>query len=268
LGLLLITLFSSAQPFQKLKIIPEKIGEGLFDFYIENPNFCPVQINLQFTEFVNMQASCELPYISVVMPGKHKVFNLMRTYLDMAGVFKYDFQQQPGAFPVVPDEKLRYKLPVSSSKPTKAIAFDYSKTNTPDKIAWSFEMAAGDTVKACMNGVVCAITETQLRDTLRVGNNSITLFQPDGTFSKYEQLADKSIVVHLGDSIKTGDQLAIVESERTRTPQCRFTVYYVNTRVDTIVTERLRNFYTYVNPFFEVKGDDAIQLQGNKIYEN
>jgi hypothetical protein len=257
----------TAQNFQKITISYEKIGDGLYDMYAENPNHFPLQISLQFTEFVNYGSSCSLPYIGTVMPGKNKLMNLRRTLLDIPGSFKHTFTTRVGAYPVNYDPNTIYHLPVAKGKQTKALRFDVSKTDDPSKIMWSFALMAGDTVFPCREGVVCMITESQITNGYRSGENAITILHPDNSFGKYEVFADSSLMVKLGDTITTGSPLGLAGGcNYALGCHVRFSVYYCNARIDSINDQKIRNYYKYVNPLFETEKSGVAMLKENGIY--
>jgi len=249
---MLIVQLLAAQNFQKVVITSVKFGDGLYDMFVENPNHFPMQISLQFTEFVNYSASCPLPYVGVVLPGKQKIMTLRRTLLDIPGSFKYTNATRIGAYPVAYDPNTIYKLPVAKGKQTKAFKFDVSKTDDPGKIMWSLSLTAGDTVFPCREGIVCMITESQITNGYRSGENAITVLHPDNSFGKYEVFADSSLIVKLGDTITTGSPLGLAGGcNYALGCHVRFSVYYCNARIDSIIDQKIKNYYEYVDPLFE-----------------
>lgn len=257
----LVYMVALAQTDQKLKISTERMGEGLYDFYAENPNFYSMQLELKFTEFSNMEANCELPFVSTINPGKHLIFKIKRTLIDLPGGFKYTYTTRVGAFPVQANFEANYYLPFKAGFSSKLIAYDYSGSRTPEKIVWGFGMNYGDTVFACRDGVVCQLAKVQMRDSLKVGDNTLTILHGDQTFGKYELLADNSFLVNLSDTIQAGTALARVGiNQFTKVPHVRFSVYYVNARIDSINQNRLWEIHSYINPVFIDSKGQMIQL--------
>ena len=258
-----------AQNYQKVVITYDRIGDGLYNFYAENPNFYPMQICLDFPDFQNMTATCPLPYVSTLEHGKHYLFQVKRVLLDIPGSFKHTFYTRIGGFPVLYDPNTVYQLPVAKDKPTKALAFDNSKSEEPAKIQWGFSMSKGDSVLACREGVVCLISETKTVNGYRTGENSVTILHPDNSFGKYEVLADSSTFVRLGDTVKAGTPLGIAGGENYQFgAHTRFSVYYVNARIDSITNNKIKNFNTYVDPLFRVGEGKPFTLKANSEYEN
>ncbi|MCF8362870.1 MAG: M23 family metallopeptidase [Prolixibacteraceae bacterium] len=256
-----------AQHIKPLKISYIEVADGLFDFYADNSNYFPVQLELKFTELSNMEADCDLPYVGTIERGKHKIFTVRRVIIDIPGGFDYEYNTRMGAYPVDHDENAVYQLPVEKGKITKAIGFDLSNSRTPEKILWGFEMGEGDVVCASRSGVVAMLTEPRWRDTLRIGDNTVTVLHTDNTFGKYELMADSSVIVTIGDTIEAGDKIGEVGVTRfTRTPHTRFSVYYVKAPIDSINSSGMRNIHNYVNPTFingkgnKVKLEDGMQL--------
>lgn len=256
-----------SQSSEKVKITTQKMGDGLYDFYAENPNFFPMQLELHFIQFDNMSANCELPYIGTVQPGKHLIFSIKRTFVDLPGGYNFEYSTRIGAFPVNPDLNYKYELPVPDGSETQAIGFDFINTRTPEKIAWGFKIDEGKEVHACRNGVVCQISEVQFRDSFRLGDNTITVLHPDDTFGKYELFEDSSMTVVLGDTINAGDVLGRVGVTKfTKIPHVRFSVYYVNARIDSINENKIKNIHTYLNPFFTDNSEKSFLLEADKSY--
>ncbi len=260
---------SHAQTIEKLKIKVERTGDGIYEFTAVNPNYFPMQLELTFTNFENMSADCELPYTGTIMPGTHKIFTLSRVFVDIPGGFDYKYNTRIGAYPVTHDNKAIYKLPVVEGEKVKAVGFDLTNSRTPDKILWGFEMDYDQTVYACRQGVVCQMTKVQMRNDMKVGDNTLTILHPDNTFGRYELLADESFLVQIGDTVSAGDPIAQVGKSRLSTsPQIRFSVYYVNTRIDTINAAKVRDIHAYVNPVFKSAGKKTFILEDGVEYKN
>jgi hypothetical protein len=258
----------NAQNVKKIIISPVKTGDGLYDLYVENPNYYPMQLYLQFNEFVNYSASCSLPYVGTIFPGKQKIMNLRRVILDIPGSFKYTNSTKVGAYPIKYDPDMLYRFPVSSGKQIKAFTFDVAKTDDPEKIMWGFSLSSKDTVRACREGVVCMITESITTNGYRSGENSITVLHPDYSFGKYEVFADSSLLVKMGDSIKSGSPLGMAGGGNYAIgAHVRFSVYYCNARIDSIIDQKITNYYHYVDPLFDIGKGKAEKLKANTIYK-
>jgi len=253
--------------FQKTIISTVKTGDGLYDFYAENPNFYPVQLELNFTDFTNMSASCPLPFIGTIKPGKHLIFNVRRIILDIPGNFKYTNFTRIGAYPVDYDQTTIYDLPVGKGKKTKALSFDLSKSDDPNKILWSFSMSKGDTVFACREGVVCMMTKSKVVNGFKSGENTVTILHPDNSFGKYEALADSQVFVNMGDTIHRGKALGLGGgSNYAIGTHTRFSVFYVNTRIDSIESNKIRNYHQYANPIFRIGISEKTTLKKDQDY--
>jgi hypothetical protein len=255
--------------YQKVIISYVKTGDGLYDFYAENPNIYPVQLDLSFTEFTNMMATCELPFVGNIQHGKHKIFNIRRVLLDIPGSFKYTHFTRIGTYPVVYDHATAYNLPVGKGKETKAISFDLSKSDDPNKILWGFSMSKGDTVFACREGIVCMMTKSEFLNGYKSGENTITILHQDNSFGKYEALADSQVFVSMGDTIRRGTALGLGGGSNYAVgTHTRFSVYYVNARIDSIEENKIRNYHQYVNPLFLTGNSGTSTLSASKVYTN
>lgn len=269
LTILFVAYHLQGQNYQKVIISSVKTGDGLYDFYAENPNYYPVQLFLDFPKFENMMATCPLPYIGNINPGKHKILNIRRILLDIPGGFKHTYFTRIGAYPVVYDPATVYNLPVGKGKQTKAISFDLSKSDDPNKILWGFSMSKGDTVFACREGIVCMTTKSEVVNGYKSGENTITILHPDNSFGKYEALADSQVFVNMGDKIQKGTALGLGGgSNYAIGTHVRFSVYYVNARIDSIETNKIRNYHQYVNPLYKNENDQQTILTDNKLYTN
>ncbi|HUM88290.1 MAG TPA: M23 family metallopeptidase [Prolixibacteraceae bacterium] len=256
-----------AQNVEKIGISYQKTGDGLYDMYVENPSFYPVQFLLNFTELDNYETSDPLPYICTLFPGKVKLMTLRRTILDIPGSFKHKYETRVGAYPVNYDQNTVYQLPVPPGKSTKAIWFDLSKSDDPAKIMWAFSLTAGDTVYACREGVVCMLTESKVNNGYRAGENSITVCHPDNSFGKYEVFADSSMFVKVGDKVNTGTPIGLAGGSNYAVgSHVRFSAYYCNVRIDSITGQRLRNYYKYVDPLFQTSDGKTTQVKADQLY--
>jgi hypothetical protein len=256
------------QNYQKVIINSVKTGDGLYDFYAENPNFYPVQLVLRFTEFQNMMSTTKLPYVGTIQPGKHKILNIRRIMLDIPGSFKYTHSTRIGAFPVNYDRATVYDLPVGKGKETKAIHFDLAGSDDPNKILWGFSMSKGDTVFASREGVVCMMTKSEIVNGYKSGENTITLLHSDNSFGKYEALADSQVFVKMGDVVPKGAALGLGGgSNYAIGTHVRFSVYYVNARIDSIEANKIRNYHQYIDPPFISIDSGKLNLIENKVYK-
>jgi hypothetical protein len=268
---LFMVLFSTCligqENYQKVIISTVKTGDGLYDFYAENPNLYPIQLDLNFTDFTNMSATCPLPFIGTIKPGKHLIFNVRRVLLDIPGSFKYTNFTRIGAYPVIYDPATVYNLPVGKGKKTKALSFDLSKSDDPNKILWGFSMSKGDTVFACREGIVCMMTRSEVVNGFKSGENTVTILHPDNSFGKYEALADSQIFVNMGDTIRRGAALGLGGgSNYAIGTHTRFSVFYVNARIDSIETNKIRNYHQYVNPIFLTSNSEKTTLKKDLVY--
>lgn len=265
----MISLVAGGQNFQKVKVTYEKVGDGLYDFYAENPNFYPMQISIDFVKFENMSADCNLPYMTSLKHGKTYLFKVKRILLDIPGAFEHKFDTRVGAYPVKYDPNVTYSLPVGKGKETSVFNFDLSKSDDPSKIMWAFSLNKGDTVFCCREGVICMKTETTYQNGYRAGENSITVIHNDNSFAKYEVFSDSLLFVKTGDSVKSGTALGIAGGENYQVgAHVRFSVYYSDARIDSIINNKIRNYYKWVQPLFKIRDDEPFYLKKGDFYLN
>jgi hypothetical protein len=252
-----------AQNYEKVKITTEKLGDGLYDFYAENPNYYPMQLKLEFTELENMAATSDLPLITTVFPGKQKILHVRRVNLEVPGNFKYKTDTRMGAYPVTPDDMV-YSLPVGKGRTTKVTQLDFSKIGLPNKVVYQFSINAGDTVFSARAGVVCQVMKSEVVDGMRRGENSITVLHSDNTFGRYELLDGNGFLVALGDSVRAQQPISL--SEKIEGSQVQFSVFYANARIDSIINSRIRDYYTYLAPVFLLSKKRTGRLESGSTY--
>ncbi len=265
----MISLVAGGQNFKNVKVTYEKIGDGLYDFYAENPNFYPMQISLDFEKFENMSADCKLPFITTLKHGKNYLFKVKRTLLDIPGAFEHKFQTRLGAYPVNYDPNTVYSLPIGKGKETSIFNFDLTKSDDPSRILWAFSLNKGDTVFCCREGVVCMKTETTYQNGYRAGENSITILHSDKSFAKYEVFSDSMVFVGVGDSVKVGTAMGIAGGDNYQVgTHVRFSVYYADARIDSIINNKIRNYYKWVQPLFKTGDSEPFNLKQGDFYIN
>ncbi|MBP7509991.1 MAG: peptidoglycan DD-metalloendopeptidase family protein [Prolixibacteraceae bacterium] len=269
ISFLMISLVAGGQNFKNVKVTYEKIGDGLYDFYAENPNFYPMQISLDFEKFENMSADCKLPFITTLKHGKNYLFKVKRTLLDIPGAFEHKFQTRLGAYPVNYDPNTVYSLPIGKGKETSIFNFDLTKSDDPSRILWAFSLNKGDTVFCCREGVVCMKTETTYQNGYRAGENSITILHSDKSFAKYEVFSDSMVFVGVGDSVKVGTAMGIAGGDNYQVgTHVRFSVYYADARIDSIINNKIRNYYKWVQPLFKTGDSEPFNLKQGDFYIN
>lgn len=266
--LILVLAFSTgfaamSQGYEKIKVTYEKMGDGLYDFYAENPNYCPMQFMLEFTELVNESVSCDLPFIATLNPGKQKIFSMRRVLVDIPGSFKYKTDVRLGGYPVKHTDEAIYQLPIGKGRTSKVSLPDYTVLGTPEKRVYSFTMQPGDTAFAAREGVVCQILQAKMVDGLMRGSNSILVLQPDNTFARYELFAPETFLVKLGDTIKAGTPLGL--AEKVDGAQIQLSVFFTNARIDTIIANRIREPYSYIQPTFQLSAKKTGKLEGGVV---
>jgi murein DD-endopeptidase MepM/ murein hydrolase activator NlpD len=70
------------------------------------------------------------------------------------------------------------------------------------------------------------------------------------------------IFVKTGDSVKAGTALGIAGGENYQVgAHIRFSVYYADARIDSIINNKIRNYYKWVQPLFKTGDNEPFNLK-------
>ena len=97
-----------------------KNNRGEYEFYCDNRSFSNYTVEINFTEFINLQANTILPARIEVPPGLNfRLFVLQRTTLNAASHFQYHHRSYKGCPAPKIDTGFTYLLPVAPGKSTR-----------------------------------------------------------------------------------------------------------------------------------------------------
>lgn len=253
------------QDYRRPKISFDRFGDGLIDVYVENENYYPVQMQFTLTELINMEADVPMPYIATIEQGKHKLFLLRRIDVDLTGNYDYKVDYLTGAYPVVHDSDFVYQLPVLDGHTTTVSVTDHSKNGLSIKKTIMFKIENNDTVCASRGGTVCQIIKPREVKGMMRGTNAVVVLHSDNTFGKYDQLANESFMVKLGDKIEAGTPIALAGHEGGN--HIVFSVYHLNAPIDRVLNEHIRDYQDYILPYFKTSTSDKILLTDDEDYQ-
>jgi len=226
-----------ANESKKLAVRYEKNTRGEIEFYCDNRTFSDYTIEVNFPEFVNLQADFPLPAISEVPPGSHLMFTLRKAHGGQPTRFTYRTHYYKGRPSPKIDTNFTYLLPVAPGKTTRIYELSYIGEKyagiPPPKDWYSLKLQtnAGDTVYAARRGRV-----TDIRDNANLQDSNYTYAQDDNyveiehndyTFGKYSVFRDGAIFVHPGETVEAGQPIGIAGGEKySGGPHVRFGVFY------------------------------------------
>lgn len=216
-----------------------------------------------------------------------EIYTLKPINTDEGISFSYSTRMFFGNVDKKPDHKFKYILPFKNGKEVKVrnLSFLGKKFGNAAPKNWrSFQFLAklNDTVLAVRKGIVISTSDDVEADKTKEYNfksesNAITIEHKDGTFAKYQVLKDKSIMVDVGDTVYPSTPIALAGSyDLDKNSQLRLSIYYLDKKIlkydfSKRKKESLQNqthLYSYVNPFFYIKGGSATKLTQNLTYSS
>lgn len=188
--------------------------DGKTIVYADNNEFCPVSVVIR-TELVNMKSSLKKAF--VLVPAQTKKFVVTElTVVDKTK--KVSFKYQSSFF--LGDIDLRkydinfpYELPYNKGE-EYLIGQGYNGTiSHQNEFALDFIMPIGTEILASRDGIVVDVQDKNSGNCMKKecaeNNNFIVIYHEDGTFAEYTHIETSSAIVKKGDSIKTGDKIAL-----------------------------------------------------------
>jgi len=263
IGLFSLNIFG--QDYQKPIITYDRFGDGLFDFYAENPNFFPLQMRFTFTKMDNMEVLADQPFVTTLLPGKQKLFHLRRIIVELPGNYEYKTEYLTGAFPVVHDSSAVYQLPIQKGHTSTISIIDQSMKGLSSKKGILFKMAASDTLTAAREGIVCQLLKPREINGLIRGTYTLVILHPDNTFGRYEQLAHEGFLVQPGDRVEAGQAIGLAPGEGE--PHILFSVHFLNAPINRVLDERIRDYQTYLLPNFLLSRSEIGTLFNGQAYK-
>ena len=265
---------------RKIAVRYEKNNRGEYEFYCDNRSFSDYTIEVDFPEFVNLQASFPLPAVNVVPPGSHLMFTLRKATGGTPARFRYHYRSYKGRPSPNIDSNFTYLLPIAPGKETRIYELSYigekygDESAPKDWYALSLHTDEGDTVYAARRGRVTDISDNaNLQDsnyTYSHSENFVEIEHNDYTFGKYTVFRDGAIFVHPGELVEAGQPLGIAGGEKyTGGPQVRFCVFY-QLRQDALDKEGnstgKTHYWAYVPIRFWTKDTGRIRLTNKASY--
>ncbi len=197
-----------AQNYNPVHIFQKATGEGGFDYFAQNNDFSPYQIQIEFTELKNLQPDSKMPFYQVIYPGEPQKLFTLNPEKGQSTSFKSKYQLALGDPRANIEEDFVYWLPFNDGRSYVLVQGANGAFTHQGKNAYDFEMKEGTEVCASRGGVVVLIKEDS-----KIGGpdvsfmkdgNRITILHEDGSFADYVHLKYQGSLVEPGDRVKAG----------------------------------------------------------------
>jgi hypothetical protein len=258
-----------------------KNNRGEYEFFCDNKSFSNYTVEINFTEFINLQANTMLPARIEVPPGLNaQLFVLQKTTLNAASHFQYHHRSYKGCPVPKIDTGFTYLLPVAPGRSARvselhSLATEFGNEAPPkDWYCLGIHVQAGDTIYAARRGRVTNTREhADLQDSsysYSSDENYIEIEHNDCTFGKYSVFRDDAVFVHPGDLVEAGQPIGIAGGDKYASgPQVRFSVFY---HLDQDVLDKDGNntgktrHWAYVPLYFWTKDNGKMRLISQSTY--
>jgi murein DD-endopeptidase MepM/ murein hydrolase activator NlpD len=231
--LVIAVLFSNpirSQAPDPVKIYQEPSGDGGFQYFAQNIDLAPYQLEISFSELNNLKASVDLPYYTVVYPGDPVPLFRLDPVVKGSTSFKSGYKLTLGDPEAATESDFIYWLPFEAQQGYTMVQGANGSSTHQDKYAWDFAMEEGTKVCASRNGLVI-----QIKEDSNVGGadisfmehaNRITVLHDDGSYADYVHLKHNGALVETGDHVVSGQLIGYSGNTGWSTkPHLHFQVY-------------------------------------------
>jgi murein DD-endopeptidase MepM/ murein hydrolase activator NlpD len=280
----------SEDPFIKLRMV--EVSSRQFDFFVDNMNYCPYQLQVRIPLPEGFQATTNLPYRTIVRIGETNrfLFSVFTTRrMNIRPSFDYNawFGDPAEANPT---EGLMYVLPFednTSHRMTQGYDGGFSHSGWVE-YSLDFSMDINTPVCAARNGVVVAVKSDSSvgggSRRYRGKANFITLYHSDGTFTQYHHLRHNGSAVKVGDHVEAGQVIGFSGSTGWSTgPHLHFMAYkpvnlgeqtfptlFVGSNVEPFAVRTRKTYvsYHYTNMVYNVAKNTQIDTNRGAFLAN
>jgi hypothetical protein len=274
MALIAICISCYAQNVIDVKYSDEK--EGQYSFTCVNNGYCDYYVSLDFPVLTGFNYSTSVPVRTTIRRGSQSMTTLTMNNT-APPQFQYTYNYLKGA----PISKLNpdfpYLLPFKPGNSSEVFELQnvkdwVNKTKSSDLYALGFKMNEGDTIFAIRRGKVCEINDQVLEKAsnyiMKDDNNSIEIYQEDGTIAQYEIFKKNSIFVKLDDQVEAGDPIGIVGGkEYSMGSHLRLMIYYLDRKkLGTGEIVAGQEYYSYFKPQFVTQNEGRLVLKHGSKY--
>jgi hypothetical protein len=187
-----------------VKVDAERSDDRII-FYGVNNSFIPYQLNIEFTQVLNLDPPIK-SHKTTLEPGRSKLVELRIRDKNSSTSYNYQIRYMMGNPERAPDIKFPYLIPLSKNK--KADINDLRQLGSAPVAL--FNVPAGDTIHAMRKGIVTATPEND-RELDRLTPGSLEIYHHDGTLATYYSV-DFTSIVEAGESVYPGQPLGILKN--------------------------------------------------------
>ena len=220
----------SAQNSNPVHIFQKPTGNGGFEYFAQNKELSPYQIQIDFPVLQNLKPTKSLPYYQVIYPGKAQKLLELQPQGGSSTAFKSQYQMAMGDPSANIDLSFPYWLPFEHGSTFILIQGPNGSYTHQGKNAFDFVMDEGTKVCASRDGLVVAVKEDSNiggpDESFMKHGNRITILHEDGSFADYVHLKYQGSLVHVGDQVKAGQVIGFSGNTGWSTkPHLHFQVY-------------------------------------------
>lgn len=228
--LFLVSNVISAQSADPVKIYQESTGDGGFQYFAQNMDLAPYQLEITFSELNNLKPNVPLPFFTVVYPGKPESLFTLNPASKGSTSFKSGYKLTMGDPDAPIDAAFVYSLPYENHKAYIMIQGTNGEYTHQGKYAWDFVMDTGTKICASRDGVVVQVKEDSDKGGPDVSfmefANRITILHEDGSYADYVHLKQNGALVEPGDRVTSGKVIGYSGNTGWSTkPHLHFQVY-------------------------------------------
>ncbi|MFN8575250.1 MAG: M23 family metallopeptidase [Candidatus Sericytochromatia bacterium] len=185
------------------------------EFIAKNNVTYDLTTTLSFSKLINVESTVKLPY-TFSLSGKTKktILKLNQKDIDLKWSYRYNFHTMSGNFNAKNDYDYEYTLPFNAGEEYKVIQGydgDYSHKGEQE-YSIDFGMPEGTDVLACRDGKVVGIKNDSstggASKTYANQANFVMIEHSDKTIGAYLHLLKGTVLVKIGQNIKTGQLIA------------------------------------------------------------
>lgn len=221
---------ANSQDQSPVNIFQKATGDGGFEYFAQNIDYGPYQVQIDFPELENLRPSTAIPFYKVIYPGDPQSLFLLEPKSGTNTSFKSRYQIALGDPEANVDLGYNYWLPFENGKEYMLIQGANGSYTHQGKNAFDFVMEEGTKVCASRSGRVVAVKEDSDLGGPDISfmehGNRITILHDDGSFADYVHLRYNGSLVKAGDLVRAGQVIGYSGNTGwTTKPHLHFQVY-------------------------------------------